>query len=374
VLVVIELCRNMAKTGEAAGASSSSRAKGKQLEKQYKRRKYAGRDDDSDEEEEMVELNMQDKPKWESGSLNEKPMEWQAILFHDQMKKLQDRGGAFICERDVREVEFGPFKVFDRFRALGWEAALHCYDGNNKFLYLTQIEEWMATLQCNRYDRPFQMKLTGEVNGVKVEMSYDTLRRLAKFDSLPARDYMIPSLDDLLIKPDKHPRWTEMLEALFLPGTYHGTLYRKNLKIEAKLLLAIIVLNVIPRRADKREVRFSEVPILYCLMNGSPKFPIRYLILHHVWMCRNSVGRRIIPYCRLITALLMQQKAITADDVGKNKRYKPLELKSLGIGWTYTQSERYHKLKSKGQRWRALKVDARRLLPGEQDEPESEEE
>ncbi|KAJ0887398.1 hypothetical protein HanRHA438_Chr09g0390391 [Helianthus annuus] len=44
----------------------------------------------------------------------------------------------------------------------------------------------------------------------------------------------------------------------------------------------------------------------------------------------------------------------------------------MGIGWTYNQSERYHKLKSEGQRWRALKVDARALLPGEEDESESE--
>ncbi|MFS7984009.1 hypothetical protein Hanom_Chr11g00981511 [Helianthus anomalus] len=36
-----------------------------------------------------------------------------------------------------------------------------------------------------------------------------------------------------------------------------------------------------------------------------------------------------------------------------------------------TQSERYHKLKSQGQRWRALKLGARDLLPGEPDEPES---
>ncbi|MFS7967520.1 hypothetical protein Hanom_Chr09g00786661 [Helianthus anomalus] len=98
------------------------------------------------------------------------------------------------------------------------------------------------------------MKLTGEVNGIKVEMSFDTLRKLAKYDNLPARDYTIPSLNDMFIKPKKHPRWNDMLAALFLPGTYSGTLYRRNLKIEAKLLLTICILNVIPRRGDKQEV------------------------------------------------------------------------------------------------------------------------
>ncbi|KAJ0887399.1 hypothetical protein HanRHA438_Chr09g0390401 [Helianthus annuus] len=162
---------------------------------------------------------------------------------------------------------------------------------------MDEIQEWMATLKCNKFDRPSQMKLTGEVNGIKVEMSFDTLRKLAKYDNLPARDYTIPSLDDLLIKPEKHPRWNDMLAALFLPGTYSGILYRKNLKIEAKLLLTICILNVIPQRGDKQEVRYPEIPVLYSLLHGSPRFPIRYLIMNHLCICRNKVGRSIIPYC-----------------------------------------------------------------------------
>ncbi|XP_021986092.1 uncharacterized protein LOC110882360 isoform X1 [Helianthus annuus] len=162
-----------------------------------------------------------------------------------------------------------------------------------------------------------------------------------------------------------------MLETLFLPGTYHGVSYRKNLKIEAKLLLAICLLNVIPRRGDKEQVRYPEVPVLYSLLTGSPRFPIRYLIMNHLWICRNKLGRDVIPYCRIITGLMKQQKAITSEDRGATKRHQTFTLDNLGIGWTYTQSERYHKLKSEGQRWRALKVGARDLLPGEEDEPES---
>ncbi|KAF5795674.1 hypothetical protein HanRHA438_Chr08g0353861 [Helianthus annuus] len=205
-------------------------------------------------------------------------------------------------------------------------------------------------------------------------MSFDTLRKLAKYDSLPARDYMIPSLDDLLLKPESHPRWNDMLEALFLPGTYHGTLYRKNLKIDAKLLLMICIYNVIPRRGDIQEVRFPEVPILYSLLNGSPRFPFRYLVMNNEWICRNKVGRNIIPYCRIITGLLKMFKAITPEDKGAMKRHRSFDIRRMGTGWTYDESERYHKLKSEGQRWRALKVDARALLPGEEDEPESDDE
>ncbi|KAJ0757428.1 hypothetical protein HanLR1_Chr04g0138631 [Helianthus annuus] len=218
------------------------------------------------------------------------------------------------------------------------------------------------------------MKLTETVNGIDVEMSFDTLRKLAKYDSLPALDYTIPSLDDLLIKPEAHPRWNDMLAALFLPGTFSGTLYRKNLKIEAKLLLTICILNVIPRRGDKQEVRFPETPILYSSLHGSPRFSFRYLVMNHVWICRNKVVRSIIPYCRIITGLLKLFKSITPEDKGAPKRHRPFDIRRMGVGWSYDESERYHKLKSEGQRWRALKVDARALLPGEVDEPKSEDE
>ncbi|KAJ0627254.1 hypothetical protein HanHA89_Chr01g0023241 [Helianthus annuus] len=245
------------------------------------------------------------------------------------MNKLKDKAAAFICEREVREVEFGPFNVFAQFRTLGWEAALNCYDKDNKNLFMAEIQEWMATLTCNTYEKPSQMKVTGTVNGIDVEMSFDTLRKLAKYDSLPIRDYTIPSFDDLLIKPEAHPRWNDMLAALFLSGTFSGTLYRRNLKIEAKLLLTVCILNVIPMRGDKQEI---------------------------------------------ITGLLKQFKAKTSEDKGAPKRHKPFDIRRMGVGWTYDESGRYHKLKSEGQRWRALKVDARALLPGEADEPESEDE
>ncbi|MFS8015909.1 hypothetical protein Hanom_Chr15g01362261 [Helianthus anomalus] len=171
------------------------------------------------------------------------------------MNKLKDKPTAFICKKEVREVDFGSFNVISRFKTLGWEAALNCYNKDSKNLFMEEIQEWIATLRCPRYSKPQQMKFIGTVNNIDMEMSFDNLRRLAKFDSKPAREYMFQSLDDLYHKPAAHLRWNSMLEALFLPGTWHGTLYRRNMKIEAKTLLVICVHNVIPHRGDKVEVR-----------------------------------------------------------------------------------------------------------------------
>ncbi|KAJ0531926.1 hypothetical protein HanRHA438_Chr09g0373731 [Helianthus annuus] len=367
----------MAKTKEQAGSSSSSsKGKGKQKEQPPRKRQYMGRvsESESEGEEEEIELDPSDKPVWNSGSLDDQPEIWQPTLYNDCMNKLKNKAAAFICEKEVDEPQFGQFGVFAKFRALGWEGALKCFDKDKSNLFMTEIQEWMATLQCHNFNKPSQMKLIGKVHGVPVEMSFDTLKRLGKYDSLPAKEYMIPTLDDLLLKPEKHVRWNDMLADLFLPGRYSGVLYRKNLKIEAKLLHTICLLNVIPRRGDKEQVRFPEIPVLYSLMHGSPRFPIRYLIMHHLWICRNKYGRDIVPYCRIITGLMKQQKALTSEDRGLTKRHRPFTLDRLGNVWTYTQSERYHKLKSEGQRWRALKLGARELLPGEPDEPESDEE
>ncbi|MFS8003623.1 hypothetical protein Hanom_Chr13g01216081 [Helianthus anomalus] len=126
------------------------------------------------------------KPKCASGSLLDQPIEWQAEVFHDQMNALTQCKEAFICEKEVRENDFGPFGITDKFKALGWEGTLKCYDGEGKNLYDAEIQKWIATQRCPRFKNPSKMKLTGKVNGIEVEMPYDTLRRVVKFDIKPA--------------------------------------------------------------------------------------------------------------------------------------------------------------------------------------------
>ncbi|MFS7966401.1 hypothetical protein Hanom_Chr09g00773331 [Helianthus anomalus] len=122
-------------------------------------------------------------------------------------------------------------------------------------------------------------------------------------------------------------------------------------------MLVVCIQNVIPRRGDKVEVRYAEVPVLYMLLHGSPLVLFRFLILNNIWIGQNSGERKIFPHCRLITTLL--------------KFYGATGVERQRVLQEYKELERYHKLKSDGQRWRALKVDARPLLPGEADEPES---
>ncbi|KAJ0808865.1 hypothetical protein HanPI659440_Chr01g0008141 [Helianthus annuus] len=145
-LFVIVMCRNMGRKGKEH-AGSSSHPEGNP---QQKRRLNPGQD--SDEKEEQY-LDPADKPVWEAGPLDDQPIEWQPTLFNDRMNHLKDKAATFICEKELKEVDFGPFNVFSRFRALGWEEALNCYDRDNKNLFNDEIQEWMATLTCPKYNK-----------------------------------------------------------------------------------------------------------------------------------------------------------------------------------------------------------------------------
>ena len=68
------------------------------------------------------------KPTWKGGSLTKYPVEWQAELFMDKMATLNNRLHGFMCEEEVDDPVFEIFGTIDKFKALGWEAALKCYD------------------------------------------------------------------------------------------------------------------------------------------------------------------------------------------------------------------------------------------------------
>ncbi|MFS7948647.1 hypothetical protein Hanom_Chr06g00562321 [Helianthus anomalus] len=103
----------MVRTKEKARASLSSQPQG---EAQQKKRRLI-RVGDPDSKEDSPPRGA--KPEWTSGSLLDQPEEWRADLFHEQMNSLQQRKEKFICEKEIWEVDFGPFGITDNFKALG---------------------------------------------------------------------------------------------------------------------------------------------------------------------------------------------------------------------------------------------------------------
>jgi hypothetical protein len=280
---------------------------------------------------------------------------------------------AFVCEKEISVPEFEPWGIIDKFRAFGWEATFKCYDRLGDNLFADQLQQWMATLRCPPYTDPTKMRLIGSVDDVPIEMSFATLSRVAKFDSRPVSEYIIPSMDSIFEKPDLHPRWREMLEYLFEPGTTTGKLLKKDLKIEAKIFFHISLNNIMPRRGDRNVVRNQDVPVLYALMTGTQKFPYRWLVMQNIWISRNSYERAIVPHCRLITALFRIAKVLEFGDKGNYKKFEKFDSIRIGKDWKQRESDRFLMLRSaEKQRWRVLKPGARPLVEGEEEEDEPE--
>ncbi|KAK9052264.1 hypothetical protein SSX86_028892 [Deinandra increscens subsp. villosa] len=295
--------------------------------------------------------------QWKSGSLSQQPSPLREEFFRTKMNSLKDKTVGFICEKEVPENEFKPFGVIKKFKALGWEAALKCHDRETKKLYAEEIEDWVATLKLYQGSSPSKVRLEGYVNDVKVTMSFDTLNEIAKFDSKGSKRYVYPDLNDIYIHPERHSTWSMMLDELFVPGADRAHLHRDELKLKPKMLHLIMQHNVIPRRGDKTEVRFPEVPILYALFHGKPLVSFRYLVIYNIWLSRDSIDRKIIPHCRLITALLKKAGVITSESVAKPKRFTPFNVKSLGGEWVYLDGDTHHVLRTvRGNRkWSVLK-------------------
>ncbi|KAD4982150.1 hypothetical protein E3N88_18821 [Mikania micrantha] len=134
---------------------------------------------------------------------------------------------------------------------------------------------------------PSTLRLVGMAEGVQGIMSKENLNHDARFDTKPSNQYMYPSVEELYTKVDQQPTWPTMLQAIFEPGNVRG-MKRNDLKIEAKLLLAFLTTNVIPRRADMASIGHPEVPILYALMTGKPNILFRYLSMMNIWEARNT--------------------------------------------------------------------------------------
>ncbi|KAJ0435735.1 hypothetical protein HanIR_Chr17g0896571 [Helianthus annuus] len=232
--------------------------------------------------------------------------------------------------------EFRPFGIIQRFEALGWEAALKCYDGEKMSMYMDPIQEWMASL----------------------EVTWGaTLKKIAKFDSRPSAGYTYPNADLLFKCPDRHPEWPNMLVELFEPGK-GSQMVRYDLKLSIRLMLLFVVQNMMPWRGDKKGIRKWEIPILYSLMTGRLKREI-------------SKGRRLFHIAGLIRALLKKNGVFDIYNKATERDISPFTLKNLNkFKWELSSTERYLKLEQKdtGKKLRALKPDARVLEPGESDE------
>ncbi|KAJ0524648.1 hypothetical protein HanRHA438_Chr09g0379561 [Helianthus annuus] len=214
-------------------------------------------------------------------------------------------------------------------------------------MYMDPIQEWMASLEVTWGKSLKNMSLKGYANSKMVIMPGATLTQIAKFDSRPSPSYTYPNADLLFKRPDRHPEWPNMLVELFEPGK-GGQMVRDDLKLPVRLMLLFVVQNVMPRRGDKKGIRKWEIPILYSLMTGRLKVSFTHLVMMNIWEARNSKGKKIIPHCWLITALLKKNGVFDMYNKATERDISPFTLRNLRkFKWELSTTERYIKLEQK---------------------------
>jgi len=239
--------------------------------------------------------------EWTMGSLEKKGREFHVDLFEKKMNKNTIFEKGFLYERVVDMDEFRDIGILQKFEALGWEGALNCYVGVTEKRYLVPIMHWVGWLRYDSERRPpHTIRLIGEVDGVEVIMSRETLGALANFDSKPNgrgnNKYIYPSAAELFDKAKDHPQYNQMLNGLFPQDGNDDSMRRDLMKMVTRLLLLVVQQNILPCRSDRGYIRTQDVHIFHSLMTGSPRISFTHLVMQNIWYSRNKEDKRTIPY------------------------------------------------------------------------------
>ena len=350
--------RKQAKGKEPA---SSSSARGK------KRRNLRLQEESESEEEQIP------KPSWDKKvPLSSFHEVWQQELYMEKMSSLRNIENVLVCERAIAMPEFRAIGLVECFERLGWGAVLSFKGEGPDVVYQDFIVEWMSTLtKIDGSNPPRTMKLVGRVGDREVVMSLDTIKAIAPFDSRLAREYVYPEPHHILAEETTNPAWIGMLQEIFRPE--RGIMTRNCMRALPKLIHLIMGQNVIPRHGDKMKVRHYEIRVLHALLTGSPVFSFRHLAMLNVWESRESKERKMIPHCRLLSALMIRQGVVGEFSRSVPKPHKLFTLSRLSSSdWKYKKTDRYHVLKDlKGKEViRGLRPDAPSVASGEVDEDE----
>ncbi|XP_035832905.1 golgin subfamily A member 6-like protein 22 [Helianthus annuus] len=160
-----------------------------------------------------------------------------------------------ICERVVNVEEFRNIGIVQMFERLGWESVLDWCEDNTSRIYLSEVCEWLSTLKLvNKNESPSQWKLVGKTTRGSMTMSFETMNRIARFDSLGVQAYDYPSIEQFLDNHLNNNDFEQLLD-IILPTHQGGEMKRKQMSREGKILQGISVENILARFGDRGGVR-----------------------------------------------------------------------------------------------------------------------
>ncbi|MFS7999856.1 hypothetical protein Hanom_Chr12g01171531 [Helianthus anomalus] len=198
-----------------------------------------------------------------------------------------------VAERSVNVEELRKIGIVQMFERLGWE----------------RVCEWLASLRFKNKDGPpEQWRLVGTTSRGEMTMSFETINCIARFDSLGVQAYDYPTIEHFFDNKANDYDPDGMTEAVF-PYNDRGVAAKSHLTIEGKIFKAF-PLRTLWFGLEIGGVRASDCIVIHALVYGTPTLSWRHIIMMNTWITRESFHMRMIPYVRLISAMILQQNCL----------------------------------------------------------------
>ncbi|MFS7981694.1 hypothetical protein Hanom_Chr10g00953991 [Helianthus anomalus] len=124
--------------------------------------------------------------------------------------------------------------------------------------------------------------------------------------------------------------------AAVLPGSGGMSESRSDLSLEGRILQGISLENVMVRFGDRRKVKAPDCRVLHALLYGSPRLSWRQIVMINTWDTRDSCTRKMTPYVRLLSAMILQQNALPAESLWVSKPIDQICFASMKLHWKIT--------------------------------------
>ncbi|KAJ0616231.1 hypothetical protein HanOQP8_Chr02g0076711 [Helianthus annuus] len=147
-----------------------------------------------------------------------------------------------------------------------------------------------------------------------VMSSFETMNYIAYFDSLGINAYDYYSTDKFLDNKMNTDDPEGMTRSVF-PLSDGRVALRSHLSVEGKILQGISLENIMARFGDRGKVKGPDCWVLHALMFGSPVLSWHLIVMMNTWDTREVCNRRMIPYIRLISAMILQQNSLPPESL-----------------------------------------------------------
>ncbi|KAJ0745792.1 hypothetical protein HanOQP8_Chr05g0170251 [Helianthus annuus] len=163
-------------------------------------------------------------------------------------------------------------------------------------------------------------------------MSFETINCIARFDSLGVQAYHYPRMEHFFDNKENNHDPEGMIESV-LPYNDGGVAAQSHLTVEGKILQGISLENIMVQFGDRGRARAPGCRIIHALMYGTPTLSWRHIIMMNTWITWESYHRRMIPYARLISAMILQQNCLPPESLWVSKPIEEFSLATMKRNW-----------------------------------------